>query len=1196
MKSVARWIIVSLVAFGLFPLSIAASANPVASSLSPSAGSKLGSSALIVSGTGFLDISNSSTVTAVELSVSGQITSLSFTVSSATRISTVIPSRGAGASTGSADILVRVSGVANPFSFPYTFLNSFVSESNVVSAPAVGSFSAVLTGYSFSGLVSSAFISTSTAVTPATFTATSDTQLTLGVPVLAASSRSAKAFLGVTFTDNTTSVVPINLVGPTVSSTVPSSGTAAGGNSVTISGQGFLDANNAPAVTKIMFGSDLVTSSNFTVVNATTITVSLPVRTGNSKTVGANRVAVFFADDISSSQTVFYYFTPVRDELKDNNGLVMLGELASRSNRKPIFRTATPPYIVTGTDSLTGEQYQYETNWNYISQASNASQAYKREGHQPGFTKRLENGSLQTIAAPTLRAGSTSISAKAAGTVFPYVQRVNNLNVNKSVTMPQDSVVLSSVGDCPNLNDFDSGDGQGNTTSFCTVFGPEIYSETFYGKRGQSLGFNWFAIGQDDDYSVYGYLVAVQGEANIPSSDTSAHTLVAHGVGNRERDGFWTSAVADIPADGLYRFRFVNGSYDGTGGWVVGSTFAISNVYEAGLTNRINFGPISDQLTGGTFTAPASATSGGAISVSSRTTASCTVATSHTGTTTTVTITKVAVGTCILVASRGLDGEFAPAADRLVAFDILSVQTSASAPVITQVTAGDQSLNVRFALPSRDGGYPVTSYEYSTDGGNTWSSASPASTASSMVITQSSGVSPTPLVNGVTYSIVIRALTNPSVPPGARSNTALGTPNAPALAVINYNPSIVTRTVGVPTSILAPTNTGGLAGTYAIASGSLPPGLTLNAVTGIIGGSPTATGNYTVTVTRTNSTGTSAPATLQIIVNAVAANPPALTWSPNTGLLYTAYVGTAFTADAPVNSNSADSAVFTIAPALPGGFTINSTTGVVSGTGTTTSPSTSYVITATNGAGTSTVSFTLLVLPALPSGGGGGSGGGVASAVWPLITLITPNVVTTAGGQTIRVDGLWLGAGSHVIVGGQRANLVTSSATSFTFVMPAVSAGKRDLQYFYNGGAQLTYLNAITVNAVAPEPTKSPEVGGGPVVDSPPTSVKPRPWRALGIASKFAPGSPEINRAVRAQVNEMLRLYGSRATTIQCTGFTMGPSVLRVDAKLSLDRAQAVCRLIKQLRPRLTVISATGRQELRLGGEVRRVEVLFQAR
>jgi hypothetical protein len=156
--------------------------------------------------------------------------------------------------------------------------------------------------------------------------------------------------------------------------------------------------------------------------------------------------------------------------------------------------------------------------------------------------------------------------------------------------------------------------------------------------------------------------------------------------------------------------------------------------------------------------------------------------------------------------------------------------------------------------------------------------------------------------------------------------------------------------------------------------------------------------------------------------------------------------------------------------------------------------------------------------------------------------------------------------------------------------MPALAVQMWDMLYTYGGGARRTYMNAITVIPDAVIPVAPVEPGtASPVAPRP----NPKPWSAMEIASKFAPGSPVINSAVRHEVNLMLRKHARFATTIQCTGFTMGPTVLRVDAKLSSDRAANVCRLIKQLRPKLNVISTKGQQELRLGGEIRRVEVRF---
>lgn len=206
----------------------------------------------------------------------------------------------------------------------------------------------------------------------------------------------------------------------------------------------------------------------------------------------------------------------------------------------------------------------------------------------------------------------------------------------------------------------------------------------------------------------------------------------------------------------------------------------------------------------------------------------------------------------------------------------------------------------------------------------------------------------------------------------------------------------------------------------------------------------------------------------------------------------------------------------------------------------------------------------------------------------PVVIQVSPNVVSTEGGELVTVTGKRLGQGQHVVIDGNQLPLSFSSPTQFSFLMPSLPQGVWDLEYTYDGGARLTIMRAITT--VPPRKVES----GADANDSGLTGeAQPKPWSAMAVASKFAPGSPVINRAVRAEVVKMLRKYSSIATHIDCTGFTMGPTVLRVDAKLSMDRAVNVCNLIKKLRPRLEVISMQGKQELRLGGEIRRVEVRF---
>jgi YVTN family beta-propeller protein len=91
--------------------------------------------------------------------------------------------------------------------------------------------------------------------------------------------------------------------------------------------------------------------------------------------------------------------------------------------------------------------------------------------------------------------------------------------------------------------------------------------------------------------------------------------------------------------------------------------------------------------------------------------------------------------------------------------------------------------------------------------------------------------------------------------------------------------------------------------TFGLASGSLPPGLTLNSSTGVISGTPTTTGSYTYTITATNGNGTDQITYTQVISDvpgaptspaAVAGTSSAtVSWaapSPSTGVTgYTVY-------------------------------------------------------------------------------------------------------------------------------------------------------------------------------------------------------------------------------------------------------------------------------------------------------------------
>jgi Bacterial Ig-like domain (group 3)/FG-GAP-like repeat/Putative Ig domain/FG-GAP repeat len=122
--------------------------------------------------------------------------------------------------------------------------------------------------------------------------------------------------------------------------------------------------------------------------------------------------------------------------------------------------------------------------------------------------------------------------------------------------------------------------------------------------------------------------------------------------------------------------------------------------------------------------------------------------------------------------------------------------------------------------------------------------------------------------------------------------------------------------------------TGGVAPyTFSITAGSLPPGLTLNSSTGVIGGTPSALGSFSFTIQVADSTGTSPGTATSNCGITIAPAPVTLACASNAGQV-----------DAPYSSSLAATGgvppyTFSfIAGSLPLGLTLNGSTGAIGGT------------------------------------------------------------------------------------------------------------------------------------------------------------------------------------------------------------------------------------------------------------------------
>ena len=139
-------------------------------------------------------------------------------------------------------------------------------------------------------------------------------------------------------------------------------------------------------------------------------------------------------------------------------------------------------------------------------------------------------------------------------------------------------------------------------------------------------------------------------------------------------------------------------------------------------------------------------------------------------------------------------------------------------------------------------------------------------------------------------------------------------------------------------------------------------GLIFNRATGVISGTASvvlSSSDYTITAT--NAAG-SLSANLNITVNATA--PSNLVYSSTS---YKFGVGLASTTVTPTVSSGGQTVTYSVDPPLPDGLVINTSTGVISGTPTTGTVSTSYTVTADNGVGSTTRSLTIAVLNPITS-------------------------------------------------------------------------------------------------------------------------------------------------------------------------------------------------------------------------------------
>ncbi|MBJ2143629.1 IPTL-CTERM sorting domain-containing protein [Delftia acidovorans] len=799
-------------------------ATPTITSIAPTAGPQTGGTAVTITGTNFIG------TTGVNFGASA---ATGFTVNSATSITATAPP-----GTGTVDIRVSNSVGTSPTvaadQFTYVAAPSVTSISPTA-GPTGGGTTVIITGTGFAAAPGTGAVRFG--ATTATYTINSNTQITATAPAGSAGTVDVTVTT-VGGTSATSAADQFTYVpAPTVTSISPTAGPTAGGTSVVITGTNF------SGTTAVTFGATAATG--FTVNSATQITATAPAHAAG--TVDVRITTVGGTSATSAADQFTYVAAPTVTSVSPTAGPAAGGTSVVITGTNLSGATA----VTFGATAATGFTVNSATQITATAPAGSPGTVDVRVTTTGGTSATGAADQFTYVATPTVTSISPTSGPQAGGTTVTLTG--TNLGGATAVTFGATAATGFTVNSATQIT----------ATAPAGTGTVDVRITTAGGTSTTSAADQFTYVPAPTVTSISPTSGPQAGGTTVTLTGTNLSGATAVTFGATAATGFTVNSATQITATapagtGTVDVRIT--TVGGTSATSAADQFTYvpaPTVTSVSPASGSSIGGTTVTLTGTNFTGATAVTFGGTaatgFTVNSATQITATAPAGSAGT------VDVRVTTTGGTSATGAAGQF----------------TYVAITVTPATLAGTPKVGVSFSetLTASGGATPYT-----------FAMASGSTLPTGLSLSPAGVISGTPTAAGA-FSFTVQATDNSSIS-GQRTYsgsvtaaTVVLTPAASTLPAARLNTAYAGQTF---------TASGGTAPYTYASSGTLPTGMTFNASTGVLGGTPTAAGSFTFTITATDSsTGTGAPFTsgstsYTLVVNSTNADLSALALSSGT--------------------------------------------------------------------------------------------------------------------------------------------------------------------------------------------------------------------------------------------------------------------------------------------------------------------------